>query len=486
MHHLTALELAQALQKKEFSATELTKHYLNRLKLNHSSLNTMISITEELALQQAAAADVNLKKNKITPLTGIPIVHKDIFCTKNIKTSCGSKMLDTFIAPYNATVVERLNAAGMIILGKSNMDEFAMGSSNEHSYYGPVKNPWKTTHVPGGSSGGSAAAVAARLSPVASGSDTGGSIRQPAALCGITGIKPSYGRISRYGMIAYASSLDQAGPMTQTAADAALLLEYMSGHDPKDATSLPAPVPKYSQHLNDSVNTLKIGLPKEFFNDELLPEVQQATDAALKEIQSLGVKIQTVSLPHLNYSSAAYYVIASAECSSNLSRFDGVRYGYRCANPKSLDDLLIRTRSEGFGDEVKQRILTGTYALSAGYYDAFYKKAQCIRQLISNDFSQVFKKVDLIIAPTSPSTAFPLKEKITDPISMYQSDIFTLCVNLAGLPALSMPIGFHKELPLGLQIIGNHLDESLILNLAHQYQTITDWHKAMPKDILSD
>lgn len=481
MHYQTIETLSHALHNKKCSATEITQDYLNQIKQYDSDINSMITLTETLALEQAAAADQRIQKQQATPLTGIPIIHKDIFCTRNIRTTCASKMLETFVPPYNATVVEHLNAAGMITLGKSNMDEFAMGSSNEFSYFGPVKNPWKKSHVPGGSSGGSAAAVAAQFTPAATGTDTGGSIRQPAALCGITGIKPTYGRISRYGMIAYASSLDQAGPMTHTAADAALLLEYMSGYDPKDATSLKDAVPHYHNQLNQSVKGLTVGLPKEFFNDTLEPSIQKAMEEALKSLQSLGVKIKNTSLPYLDYSSAAYYVIASAECSSNLSRYDGVHYGYRCEDPTSLDDLFIRTRTEGFGEEVKQRILTGTYALSAGYYDAFYKKAQCIRQLIRDDFTNAFNDVDVILSPTSPSPAFALNEKVTDPIKMYQNDIFTLSSNLAGLPALSMPMGFHEGLPLGLQLIGKPLDESLILNLAHQYQTVTDWHKQAPK-----
>jgi aspartyl-tRNA(Asn)/glutamyl-tRNA(Gln) amidotransferase subunit A len=389
-------------------------------------------------------------------------------------------MLDNFISPYDATVVERLDAAGMVMLGKANMDEFAMGSSNETSFYGPVRNPWDRERVPGGSSGGSAAAVAARLSVAATGTDTGGSIRQPAALCGITGLKPTYGRISRYGMIAFASSLDQAGPMTRCAEDAALMLQAMAGFDPKDSTSADEPVPDYSAALNEPLAGLKIGLPKEYFGEGLDAAVAASVEDAVAEYKRLGAEVMEISLPNSALAVPTYYVVAPAECSSNLSRFDGVRFGYRCAEPRDLEDLYKRSRGEGFGDEVKRRIMIGTYALSAGYYDAYYLKAQKTRQLISEDFSRAFQKVDVIMGPTSPGTAFKLGEKADDPVTMYLNDIYTIATNLAGLPGLSLPVAPVKGLPVGLQLIGNYFAEARLLNLAHQYQMVTDWHRAVP------
>jgi aspartyl-tRNA(Asn)/glutamyl-tRNA(Gln) amidotransferase subunit A len=484
MHNKTIAELYQALHQREYSSVELTRHFLERIERHNAELNSFITITAETALASAQAADQRIAQGEAGPLTGIPLAHKDIFCTKGIKTSCGSKMLDNFIAPYNATVVEKCQAAGMVILGKTNMDEFAMGSSNETSYYGPVKNPWDTETVPGGSSGGSAATIAARLSPLATGTDTGGSIRQPAALCGITGLKPTYGLVSRYGMIAFASSLDQGGPMGHSAEDVALLLNMMAGFDQRDSTSLNHPAEDYTSHLNDSLAGLKIGLPKEFFAEGLDAEVGKVLDAAIKEFEQAGATLHEIQLPHTHLSVPIYYIIAPAECSSNLSRYDGVRFGYRCENPQDLVDLYKRSRGEGFGAEVKRRIMIGTYALSAGYYDAYYLKAQQIRRLISNDFVEAFKTVDVILGPTSPTTAFKIGEKLNDPISMYLSDINTISANLAGIPALSIPAGFVKQRPVGLQLIGNYFKESRLLNIAHQYQQRTDWHKQTPTNFV--
>jgi len=481
MHNKTLTELAAALKAREFSSMELTQALLARIAQHDGTLNSFVTVTGERALAEAAAADAQLQQGKAGPLTGIPFAHKDIFCTDGVKTSCGSKMLDNFIAPYDATVTAKLKAAGMVMLGKTNMDEFAMGSSNETSFYGPVKNPWDTRAVPGGSSGGSAAAVAARLAPAATGTDTGGSIRQPAALCNLTGIKPTYGRVSRYGMIAFASSLDQGGPMTRTAADAALLLGAMAGFDTRDSTSVDAPVPDYSATLADSIKGLKIGLPKEYFGEGLDPRVAQAIDAAIAEYRKLGAEIVDISLPNTTLAVPTYYVVAPAECSSNLSRFDGVRFGYRCAQPRDLEDLYKRSRGEGFGAEVKRRIMIGTYALSAGYYDAYYLKAQQLRRLISDDFKQAFGKVDVIMGPTSPTVAFNIGEKVNDPVTMYLSDIYTIAVNLAGLPGLSIPAGFVDGRPVGLQVIGNYFAEAQLLNVAHQYQQVSDWHTRVPK-----
>lgn len=480
MHNKTIAELATGLRHKEFSSLELTHSFLKRIGQHDSQLNCFVTVTEETALAQANAADARLARGDTNALTGIPIAQKDIFCTKGIRTSCGSKMLDNFIAPYDATVVDRLNQAGTVMLGKLNMDEFAMGSSNETSYYGPVKNPWDTDTVPGGSSGGSASAVAARLVPGATGTDTGGSIRQPAAFCGITGLKPTYGLVSRYGMIAFASSLDQGGPIARTAEDCALLLQAMAGFDEKDSTSINQPVPDYRAGLNDSLDGLRIGLPKEFFDEGLDPAIARLIDEAITEYRKLGAAVQEVSLPNMHLSAPAYYVVAPAECSSNLARFDGVRFGYRCKDPQDLHDLYTRSRGEGFGAEVKRRILIGTYALSAGYYDAYYLKAQKIRRLISDDFKRAFSEVDVIMGPTSPSVAFRFGEKSADPIAMYLSDIYTIAVNLAGLPGMSIPVGFSNKLPVGMQIIGNYFSEKRLLNVAHRYQQATDWHKQAP------
>ncbi|MDH5179708.1 MAG: Asp-tRNA(Asn)/Glu-tRNA(Gln) amidotransferase subunit GatA [Gammaproteobacteria bacterium] len=480
MHQMTIAELAKGLQKGQFSSEELTRAYLQRIKQFDAELNSYITVVEEQAIAQAKAADQRLAKGDAVALTGIPLAQKDIFCTNGVKTSCASKMLDNFIAPYDATVIERFNQAGAVMLGKTNMDEFAMGSSNETSFYGPVKNPWNIETVPGGSSGGSAAAVAARLAAAATGTDTGGSIRQPAALCGITGIKPTYGRVSRYGMIAFASSLDQAGVMTQTAEDAAIMLGAMAGFDERDSTCLDKAVPDYTATLNHDLKGLKIGLPKEYFAEGLDNGVATVLEAAIEEYKKLGAEVVEISLPNSALSVPAYYVVAPAECSSNLSRFDGVRFGYRCEDPNDLEDLYKRSRGEGFGPEVKRRIMIGTYALSAGYYDAYYLKAQKIRRLISDDFKQAFKNVDVIMAPTAPTTAFRIGEKTDDPITMYLSDINTIAVNLAGLPGMSVPAGFSQALPVGLQIIGNYFDEARLLNVAHKYQQITDWHKQIP------
>lgn len=482
MHNRTIAELGQDLASKKYSSVELTQHYLERIKKFDQSLNSFITVSEDLALEQAKKADeLRGKKQNLSPLNGIPFAHKDIFCTKGVKTSCGSRMLDNFISPYNATLVQRLFDAGIVMLGKTNMDEFAMGSSNETSFYGPVRNPWDLERVPGGSSGGSAAAVAARLTPAATGTDTGGSIRQPAALCGITGLKPTYGRVSRFGMVAFASSLDQGGPMTLTAEDAALLMNVIAGHDEKDSTCVNEAKPDYTKTLNDSLQGLKIGLPKEYFREGLDSDVEKIIQSVIKEYEKMGATIKEISLPNQHLSVPAYYVVAPAECSSNLARYDGIRFGYRCENPKDLEDFYKRTRGEGFGDEVKRRLMIGTYALSAGYYDAYYLQAQRIRRLISNDFAQAFQEIDAIIGPTTPSTAFKVGEKSSDPVSMYLSDIYTISVNLAGLPGISIPAGFINGLPIGVQLITNYFTEAKLLNIAHQYQKSTQWHQQMPK-----
>jgi aspartyl-tRNA(Asn)/glutamyl-tRNA(Gln) amidotransferase subunit A len=469
-------EISRRLAAGEFSSEELTSAYLKHIHQHDARFNSYITICDELALSQARAADAARAKGKGGDLCGVPIAHKDIFCTKGIRTSCGSRMLDNFIAPYDATVVEKFNQAGMVMLGKTNMDEFAMGSSNETSYYGVVHNPWDTERVPGGSSGGSAAAVAAHLAPAATATDTGGSIRQPAAFCGLTGLKPTYGRVSRWGMIAFASSLDQAGTMTRSAEDSALMLNVMAGHDPKDSTSINVAVEDYTSSLNKPLNGLKIGIPVEHFAEGLNPALEQKIREALGVYEKLGASIQEISLPNSHLSVPAYYVIAPAEASANLSRFDGVRYGYRCDNPQNLEDMYKRTRSEGFGAEVKRRIMVGTYALSAGYYDAYYIKAQKIRRLIKNDFDKVFTEVDVIMGPTSPHTAFKIGVQNNDPVTMYLEDIYTIAVNLAGLPGLSIPAGLIDNLPLGLHIVGKTFSESQLLNIAHQFQQETDWH----------
>jgi len=480
MYNKSLKQLSTSLQNKELSSVELSQYFLDRIKRYDGELNSVITLNEEAALAEAAQADKIIHAGNAGPLTGIPLLHKDIFCTKGLRTSCGSKMLDNFIAPYSATAVNKLTQAGTVMLGKTNMDEFAMGSSNETSFYGAVKNPWDLKTVPGGSSGGSAAAVAARLAPIASGTDTGGSIRQPAAFCGITGIKPTYGSVSRYGMIAFASSLDQAGSMAKSAEDAAYMLQAMSGFDEKDSTSVDRPPADLVSGLGDSIKGLTIGLPKEFFGDDLDDEMRQKVEAAIDSIKSAGASIKEISLPNINLSVPAYYVVAPAECSANLSRFDGVRFGYRCESPKDLEDLYKRSRGEGFGDEVKRRIMMGAYVLSAGYYDAYYKKAQQVRRLIKQDFVNAFKEVDIIASATAPSVAFTAGEKTDDPVSMYLSDTFTIGVNLAGLPGMSVPCGYINKMPVGLQLIGNYYDESRLLNVAHQYQQLTDWHTHVP------
>ncbi len=473
-------ELATGLSNGEFSSVELTRHLLARVEAAQAALNALVSVTGEIALAQAQAADREIAAGRAGPLTGIPVIHKDIFCTDGVRTSCGSRMLDNFVAPYDATVVARLRNAGMVMLGKANMDEFAMGSSNETSFYGPVRNPWDTRRVPGGSSGGSAAAVAARLTPAATATDTGGSIRQPAALCGVTGIKPTYGRVSRYGMIAFASSLDQGGVITVSAEDAAVVLGAMAGFDPRDSTSVDRPVPNYAAALDRPIAGLKIGLLKEFFEKGLEADCERCVRAALDVYRKLGATLKEVSLPNISLSVPAYYVVAPAECSSNLARFDGVRFGYRCQDPRDLTDLYRRSRGEGFGAEVKRRIMTGTFVLSTGYYDAYYLKAQQVRQLIARDFERAFSEVDVIMGPTTPTAAFGLGAKTADPVTMYLNDIYTIGANLAGLPALSIPCGFAGTLPVGLQIIGPHFAEDRLLNAAHAYQRETDWHRRIP------
>jgi len=481
MFEKTVTELSAALKAKKASSVELTQGYLDRIN-KYKELNAFISLDPARSLAQARAADERLAKGQSGPLTGIPLAQKDIFCADGWLTTCGSKMLSNFVAPYDATVIERFNAAGAVCLGKTNMDEFAMGSSNETSFYGPVKNPWDTAAVPGGSSGGSAAAVAARLAPAATGTDTGGSIRQPAALTGITGIKPSYGRVSRYGMIAFASSLDQGGPMTRSAEDAALLLNAMCGFDPRDSTSVDQQVPDFSASLNNSIKGLKVGLPKEYFGAGLSADVAKVVEAAIAEYKKLGAEVVEVSLPNSQLAIPCYYVLAPAEASSNLARFDGVRYGHRAPEYKDLTDMYCKTRAQGFGAEVKRRILIGTYVLSAGYYDAYYLQAQRLRRLITDDFNRAFEKCDVIMGPTTPTTAFNLGAKTDDPVAMYLSDIYTISVNLAGLPGMSIPAGFGADQrPVGLQLIGKYFDEARLLNVAHQYQQVTDWHKQSPK-----
>lgn len=481
LHTHTIAQLAAGLRARRFSSVELTRTLIARIKRLDQSLNAFLTVTEPEALAAAAAADEALAAGRGGPLTGVPLAHKDIFCTTGIRTSCGSRILDNFVSPYDATVVEKLKSAGTVLVGKTNMDEFAMGSSNETSYYGPVRNPWNVDCVPGGSSGGSAAAVAARFVPVATGTDTGGSIRQPAALVGITGLKPTYGRVSRYGMIAFASSLDQAGVLTQTAEDAALVLGAMAGFDPRDSTSVDEPVPDYAAALDKPLKGLRIGLLKEFFDEGLDARNGKLVREALEVYRRLGAETIEVSLPNLPLSVPTYYVVAPAECSSNLSRFDGVRFGYRCENPRDLLDLYKRSRGEGFGAEVKRRIMTGTYVLSAGYYDAYYLKAQKVRQLISEDFRRAFEKVDVLMGPTSPTPAFRIGAKVDDPITMYLNDIYTIGANLAGLPAISVPCGFVDDLPVGLQIIGPFFSEARLLNAAHRYQKETDWHARVPQ-----
>ncbi len=480
MHDATIAQLSEALRSRRVSSVELTDHFLSRIERFDSDLNAFITVTPEEARAQAGRADARLAAGDATPLTGIPIAHKDIFCTEGVRTSCGSRMLDNFVSPYDATAVARLREAGAVMLGKTNMDEFAMGSSNETSYYGPVRNPWNRDCVPGGSSGGSAAAVAARLAPGATGTDTGGSIRQPAALCGITGIKPTYGRVSRWGMVAFASSLDQAGTLARTAEDVAMMLQAMSGPDPRDSTALPDPVPDYAAELAQPLGRMTIGVVDDFFDDGLDPDNAQRILDALSVMEGLGATLRPVRLENIGLSVPAYYVVAPAEASSNLSRFDGVRFGHRAEGAGDLTELYMRTRGEGFGAEVKRRILTGTYVLSAGYFDAYYLQAQKVRQLISEDFARAFAKVDLIAGPTTPTPAFPLGQKLDDPVQMYLNDIYTIGAPLAGLPALSMPCGLVRGLPVGLQLIGPHLGEDRLLNAAHVFQRETDWHTLAP------
>lgn len=478
-------ELSAALAARKISAVELAELYLQRTAKFNPELNAYITVDADKTLAQARAADARIGDGVAGPLTGIPLAYKDIFCTKGLLTTAGSKMLSNFVSPYDAHVVERCNEAGLVNLGKLNMDEFAMGSSNENSFFGPVKNPWDVNRVPGGSSGGSAAAVAARLAPAALGTDTGGSIRQPAAMCGLTGIKPTYGIVSRYGMIAYASSLDQAGPMTKSADDAALVLNAIAGFDTRDSTSLQHPSEDYTRDLAVPLSGLRIGLPREFFAEGMDADVREAVDAALDVYRRLGAVTVEVSLPNSGLSVPAYYVIAPAEASSNLSRFDGVRYGYRASEYADLVEMYSRSRAQGFGEEVKRRILVGTYVLSHGYYDAYYLQAQKIRRLIANDFAEAFKQCDVIMGPTSPFVAFAIGAKSDDPVQMYLSDIYTVSANLAGLPGMSIPCGFgNHRMPVGLQILGPWFGEAKMLNVAHQYQQATDWHQRAPEGFL--
>jgi aspartyl-tRNA(Asn)/glutamyl-tRNA(Gln) amidotransferase subunit A len=478
----TLTDLSRGLKDGDFSSRELTESLLQRIEKHQQRLNAFITVTADAALQRADAADKARAKGIANLLNGLPIVHKDLFCTKGVLTTCGSHILGNFVSPYDATVVERINAAGAVMLGKMNMDEFAMGSSNETSYYGPVTNPWNEKLSPGGSSGGSAAAVAARVVPAATGTDTGGSIRQPAALTGTVGLKPTYGRVSRYGMVAFASSLDQAGVITRSAEDAALLLGVMAGHDQRDSTSVDHPVPDYVAGLSKTVKGLKIGVVRQHFDEGLDPACEERVKLALTALKEEGATLIEVDLPNIDLSVPAYYVVAPAECSSNLSRFDGVRFGHRADNPQDLLDMYCRSRGEGFGAEVQRRVMTGTYVLSAGYYDAYYLKAQKVRQLISEDFKKAFTNVDVIAGPTAPTTAFAIGEKTDDPITMYLNDIYTIGANLAGLPGISVPCGFADGLPVGLQLVGPHFAEETILACAHQYQQLTDWHAQGPED----
>ncbi|UXD86391.1 Asp-tRNA(Asn)/Glu-tRNA(Gln) amidotransferase subunit GatA [Thalassolituus hydrocarboniclasticus] len=483
MHNKTIAEISRDLAAGEYSSVEITENLLSRIKQTDNRYNSFITVSEEQALAQAKAADARRAAGNADAWTGVPMAHKDIFCTNGVLTTCGSKMLSNFVAPYDATIVENFNNAGAVSLGKLNMDEFAMGSSNESSFFGAVKNPWDTDRVPGGSSGGSAAAVAAQLVPGATASDTGGSIRQPAAFCGLTGLKPTYGRVSRWGMIAYASSLDQAGTITRTAEDSAMMLNVMAGFDAKDSTCVDREVPDYTATLNNSIEGLTIGLPKEYFRSDLSAEMQQQVRNAIAEYEKMGARVKEVSLPNTHLAIPTYYIIAPAECSANLSRMDGVRFGYRCENPQDINDLYKRSRGEGFGIEVKRRIMVGAYALSAGFYDAYYKKAQQVRRLIKNDFVNAFNEVDIIMGPTTPTPAFKCGEKTADPVDMYLEDIFTIALNLAGLPGMSISCGQVNNLPVGLQLIGNYFDEGRLLNAAHKFQQSTDWHLKTPAGI---
>jgi len=481
MEKLSLKELSDGLKAKKFSSVEVTQFFLDRLDRYNASINAFITVDNEKSLKMAKRSDEIIKEGRQDYLTGIPIAQKDIFCAEGWKTTCGSKMLDNFISPYDATVISKFNNAGAVNLGKTNMDEFAMGSSNETSYYGNVKNPWNIKNVPGGSSGGSAAAVAAMLAPAATATDTGGSIRQPASLCGLTGLKPTYGLVSRYGMIAFASSLDQAGPMCHSAEDCAAMLNVMSGHDSRDSTSIKRDKENYLNGIHDPIKGLKIGIPKEFFSEGLDTDVEKIIEQGIAEYKKLGAEIVDISLPNNHLSIPVYYVIAPAEASSNLSRYDGVRYGYRTKEYDDLMDMYCKTREEGFGEEVKRRIMIGTYVLSAGYYDAYYLKAQKIRRLISEDFSKAFKKCDVILGPSAPSVSFPIGDKKEDPLKMYMQDVYTISTNLAGLPGLSMPAGLINNLPVGIQLIGNYFSEAKLLNVANIFQMNTDWHHLSPK-----
>ena len=486
MHTQSLRALTEALQKRQFSSTELTAHFLNRID-KATSLNAFISIDAPAALSAAAVADKLLKKGTVNTLTGIPIAHKDIFCTERLPTTCGSKMLADFYSPYSATIVKRLEKQGTILLGKTNMDEFAMGSANENSYFGPVKNPWSHEHVPGGSSGGSAAAVAAGLVPFATGSDTGGSVRQPAAFCGISGLKPTYGLVSRFGMVAYASSLDQAGPLAHSAEDLALILQHMAGFDEHDSTSVNKQIPNYISALNKPVKAVRIGLPSCFFHPEVDNDIQQAIRSAVSVFEKAGATIVELDLTLQSLWVPCYYVIACAEASSNLSRYDGIRFGHRTLHAENLQELITRSRSEGFGVEVKRRILTGTHVLSSGYFDDYYVQAQKVRRMIQEELLRALSQVDIILGPTTPSCAFKLGEKTTNPTQRYLADIFTVAANLAGLPALSIPAGFSTTgLPIGMQLMGSHFGEERLLNLAHYYQQSTDWHQCLPEESRGD
>jgi aspartyl-tRNA(Asn)/glutamyl-tRNA(Gln) amidotransferase subunit A len=481
LHRQTLTQLAAGLDRGDFTSVELVLSLLERIERLDGDLNAFVTVTAESALRAAERADESRSKGEKRVLNGLPIVHKDIFCTRGVLTTCGSRMLENFVSPYDATVVERLAGAGAVVLGKSNMDEFAMGSSNETSYFGPVRNPWDLTCSPGGSSGGSSAIVAARLAPAATGTDTGGSIRQPAALTGTTGLKPTYGRVSRYGMIAFASSLDQAGVITRSAEDAALLLGEMAGFDERDSTSIDHPVPDYVAGLDEPLKGLRVGIVRQHFDEGLEAQTGAAVREALTVLEAQGATLAEVDLPNLDLSVPTYYVVAPAECSSNLSRFDGVRFGHRARDPEDLLDLYCRSRGEGFGAEVKRRILTGTYVLSAGYYDAYYLKAQQVRQLIADDFNKAFEEVDVIAGPTAPTPAFPLGDKTDDPITMYLNDIYTIGANLAGLPGISVPCGFSNELPVGLHLVAPHFGEQQLLRAAHQYQLQTSWQTCCPE-----
>ena len=473
-------ELRNLLKNKTVSSEELTRAYLSSIERHNPALNAVVTVCPDQALDGARQADAALAKGEHGLLTGVPLLHKDIFCTQDVRTTCGSRMLAQFVPAYDATVVSRMKAQGAVMLGKCNMDEFAMGSSNETSFFGAVRNPWDTNCVPGGSSGGSAAALAAGMAPLVTGTDTGGSIRQPASLCGVTGLKPTYGRVSRLGIIAFASSLDQAGPLAYTAEDCAIALTAMSGLDAGDSTSADLPVPNFHEALNLDVQGLRIGLPREYFNDDLNSDVRERVMTALSALEKAGATLIDIELPHSHYAIATYYVIAPAEASANLARYDGVRFGYRCDDPTDLEDLYLRSRSEGFGEEVQRRILVGTYALSAGFYDAYFNKAQQVRRVIAEDFQRAFEQVDIIAGPSAPGIAFPFGAKQQDPVAMYMEDIYTLAVNLAGLPGLSTPAGLINGMPVGLQLIGKAFDEQSILNAAHRLQTDTDWHTARP------